>query len=149
MSRLHVHVAVDDLMQNIRFYSALFGSDPTVVKDDYAKWDLANPAVNFAISARARNAGLDHVGIQADSMEELEALQARLDAAGIAGREQTGAACCYARSDKYWSLDPQGIAWEAFHTLDSIPTFNEAEEKMPAQGCCVPEIGSGSGMLPG
>ena len=142
MSRLHVHIAVDDLDQNIRFYSALFGADPAVVKSDYAKWDLADPAVNFAISSRARNAGLDHVGIQADSAEELAALQARLDAAGIAGREQSGAACCYARSDKYWSLDPQGIAWEAFHTLDSIPTFNESEEQTPAQGCCVPEIGT-------
>ena len=142
MSRLHVHIAVDDLDQNIRFYSALFGTQPGVVKDDYAKWDLADPAVNFAISARARNAGLDHVGIQADSTEELKALQARLDAAGIAGREQSGTACCYARSDKYWSLDPQGIAWEAFHTLESIPTFNESEAETPAQGCCVPEIGA-------
>jgi catechol 2,3-dioxygenase-like lactoylglutathione lyase family enzyme len=142
MSRLHVHIAVDDLDQNIRFYSAMFGAEPAVVKSDYAKWDLADPAVNFAISSRARNAGLDHVGIQADSAEELAALQARLDAAGVAGREQSGAACCYARSDKYWSLDPQGIAWEAFHTLDSIPTFNESEEETPAQGCCVPEIGS-------
>ena len=142
MSRLHVHISVDDLDQNIRFYSAMFGAEPAVVKGDYAKWDLADPAVNFAISSRARNAGLDHVGIQADSAEELAALQARLDAAGIAGREQSGAACCYARSDKYWSLDPQGIAWEAFHTLDSIPTFNESEEDTPAQGCCVPEIGA-------
>jgi catechol 2,3-dioxygenase-like lactoylglutathione lyase family enzyme len=144
MSRLHVHIAVDDLDRNIRFYSAMFGAEPAVVKSDYAKWDLADPAVNFAISSRARNAGLDHVGIQADSAEELAALQARLDAAGVAGREQSGAACCYARSDKYLSLDPQGIAWEAFHTLDSIPTFNESEEETPAQGCCVPEIGASS-----
>ena len=138
------YIAVDDLDQNIRFYSALFGTQPGIVKNDYAKWDLADPAVNFAISARARNAGLDHVGIQADSTEELKALQARLDAAGIAGREQSGTACCYARSDKYWSLDPQGIAWEAFHTLESIPTFNESEAEAPAQGCCVPEIGASS-----
>lgn len=144
MSRLHVHIAVDDLDQNMRFYSALFGTGPSVVKDDYAKWDLADPAVNFAISARARNAGLDHLGIRADTAEELEALQARLDAAGIAGRKQSGTACCYARSDKYWSLDPQGIAWEAFHTLDSIPTFNESGAETLAQGCCVPQIGGGS-----
>ncbi len=144
MSRLHIHIAVDDIEQNIRFYSALFGSKPSINKPDYAKWDLANPAVNFAISARTRNAGLDHVGIQADSADELRELQARLDAAGIAGREQSGAACCYARSDKYWSLDPQGIAWEAFHTLDSIPTFSESEDETPAQGCCVPEMGAAS-----
>jgi catechol 2,3-dioxygenase-like lactoylglutathione lyase family enzyme len=144
MSRLHIHIAVDDIEQNIRFYSALFGSKPSINKPDYAKWDLANPAVNFAISTRARNAGLDHVGIQADSADELRELQARLDAAGIAGREQSGAACCYARSDKYWSLDPQGIAWEAFHTQDSIPTFSESEDETPAQGCCVPEMGTAS-----
>jgi len=143
MSRLHVHIAVDDLDQNIRFYSALFGAEPGVSKDDYAKWDLADPAVNFAISTRAKKSGLDHVGIQADSAEELEELQGRLDAAGIAGVEQSGTACCYARSDKYWSLDPQGIAWEAFHSLESIPTFNETGEETSARGCCVPEIGSG------
>lgn len=143
MSRLHVHVAVDDLEKNIHFYSALFGVEPSVLKADYAKWDLADPAVNFAISSRSDSAGLDHVGIQADNAEELEALQARLDAAGIAGQEQTGTACCYARSDKYWSLDPQGIAWEAFHSLETIPTFNESENEVTAQGCCVPEISSG------
>lgn len=140
MSRLHVHIAVDDIEHNIRFYSAMFGAEPTVIKDDYAKWDLADPAVNFAISTRTRKTGLDHIGIQANSAAELDALQARLDAAGIAGREQSNAACCYARSDKYWSLDPQGIAWEAFHTLDSIPTFNESADDIPSQGCCVPTL---------
>lgn len=140
MSRLHVHIAVDDIEHNIRFYSAMFGAEPTVIKDDYAKWDLADPAVNFAISTRTRKTGLDHIGIQANSAAELDALQARLDAAGIAGREQSNAACCYARSDKYWSLDPQGIAWEAFHTLDSIPTFNESAGDTHAKGCCVPTL---------
>jgi catechol 2,3-dioxygenase-like lactoylglutathione lyase family enzyme len=140
MSRLHIHIAVDDLERNIRFYSAMFGAEPTLIKDDYAKWDLTDPAVNFAISTRARTTGLDHVGIQANSAAELDALQARLDAAGIAGREQSDAACCYARSDKYWSLDPQGIAWEAFHTLDSIPTFNESANDAQAKGCCVPTL---------
>lgn len=145
MSRLHLHIAVDDLEQNIHFYSALFGAEPSVLKSDYAKWDLADPAVNFAISSRTDSAGLDHVGIQAENAEELKALQARLDAAGIAGKEQTGTACCYARSDKYWSLDPQGIAWEAFHSLESIPTFNESAGETPAQGCCVPEVRASSG----
>ena len=145
MSRLHLHIAVNDLEQNIHFYSALFGAGPSVLKHDYAKWDLADPAVNFAISSRTDSSGLDHVGVQAENEEELKALQARLDAAGIAGKQQTGTACCYARSDKYWSLDPQGIAWEAFHSLESIPTFNESESETPAQGCCVPEVGSSSG----
>jgi catechol 2,3-dioxygenase-like lactoylglutathione lyase family enzyme len=141
MSRLHVHISVDDLEQNIRFYSALFGSQPSVSKDDYAKWDLVDPAVNFAISRRGARTGLDHVGIQADNAGELATLQSRLQAAGISGVEQSGTACCYARSDKYWTRDPQGIAWEAFHTLDSIPTFNEQEAvTAPASGCCAPVI---------
>jgi catechol 2,3-dioxygenase-like lactoylglutathione lyase family enzyme len=141
MSRLHVHISVDDLEQNIRFYSALFGSPPSVSKDDYAKWDLADPAVNFAISRRGAKAGLDHVGIQAASAEELTRLQSRLQDAGISGVQQNDTACCYARSDKYWTRDPQGIAWEAFHTLDSIPVFNEQEAAAtPASSCCVPAI---------
>lgn len=144
MSRLHLHIAVDDLDQSIHFYSALFGAEPGVLKKDYAKWDLSDPAVNFAISSRTDSVGLDHVGIQAENAEELKELQVRLDAAGIAGKQQTGTACCYARSDKYWSLDPQGIAWEAFHSLESIPTFNESASETPAQGCCVPEVGSSS-----
>ena len=145
MSRLHIHISVDDLEQNIRFYSALFGTAPAVSKDDYAKWDLAEPAVNFAISRRGAQTGLDHVGIQAENAAELATLQSRLQAAGISGVEQSGTACCYARSDKYWTRDPQGIAWEAFHTLDSIPTFNEqAAAEVAASGCCVPAIpGSG------
>jgi catechol 2,3-dioxygenase-like lactoylglutathione lyase family enzyme len=141
VSRLHIHISVDDLEQNIRFYSALFGTAPSVSKEDYAKWDLAEPAVNFAISRRGAQTGLDHVGIQAENAAELAAVQARLQAAGISGVEQAGTACCYARSDKYWTRDPQGIAWEAFHTLDSIPTFNEQEaDAAPASSCCVPAI---------
>jgi catechol 2,3-dioxygenase-like lactoylglutathione lyase family enzyme len=140
MSRFHIHLSVDDLEQNIRFYSSLFGSLPSVRKGDYAKWDLADPAVNFAISRRGTQPGLDHVGIQAEDAEELATLQSRLQAAGISGVAQSGAACCYARSDKYWVRDPQGIAWESFHTLDSIPTFNEQADAAPASGCCVPAI---------
>jgi len=140
MSRLHVHIAVDNLEHNIRFYTALFGSEPAVSKPDYAKWDLADPAVNFAISSRGSRAGLDHVGIQADSDAELAAIRERLEQADIAGREQLGTACCYARSDKYWTQDPQGIAWETFHTLGSIPTFNTGEAEAVAGGCCIPEI---------
>ena len=141
MSRMHIHISVDDLEQNIRFYSALFGALPGVSKDDYARWDLAEPAVNFAISRRGAKTGLDHVGIQAENAEELATLQSRLQAAGIGGVEQNDTACCYARSDKYWIRDPQGIAWEAFHTLDSIPTFKEEDAAVaPASGCCVPAM---------
>jgi catechol 2,3-dioxygenase-like lactoylglutathione lyase family enzyme len=140
MSRLHVHISVEDIDQNIRFYSALFGSDPSVIKADYAKWDLAEPAVNFAISKRGPETGLDHIGIQADNDTELTAIQSRLQQAGIAGHEQRDAACCYARSDKYWTQDPQGIAWESFHSLETIPTFSRGDEAPAASGCCVPKM---------
>jgi catechol 2,3-dioxygenase-like lactoylglutathione lyase family enzyme len=138
---MHIHIAVDDLERNTGFYRALFGAEPTVVKGDYVKWELEDPAVNFAISSRGRRAGLDHVGIQAGSEAELAAIRARLDAADIAGAAEEGAACCYARSDKYWVQDPQGIPWETFHTLDSIPTFNEAAaESNDCAACCIPVI---------
>lgn len=140
MTRLHVHIAVADLARNIRFYSTLFGSEPAVLKPDYAKWELVEPAVNFAISSRDGRTGLDHLGIQADSDAALAQIRTRLDQAGIAGQAQEAAACCYARSSKYWTQDPQGIAWETFHTLDSIPTFNEEAAEKPAGGGCVPPI---------
>lgn len=145
MSRLHIHIAVDDIEQNTRFYCALFGSQPSVTKVDYIKWELTEPAVNFAISKRGSKTGLDHLGIQADNDDELTAIQSRLQQAGIAGQEQRDAACCYARSDKYWTEDPQGIAWETFHSLDTIPTFSNSDEQAAASGCCVPEINKGAG----
>ncbi len=146
MARMHIHIAVADLEANIRFYSALFGTEPSVTKSDYAKWELADPAVNFAISDRGRAPGLDHVGIQADRDEGLAALRTRLDAAEISGAEQHSAGCCYARSNKYWVQDPQGIPWEVFHTLESIPTFGDDQEPALASqdcagsACCVPMI---------
>jgi len=143
MSRLHIHISVDDIEKNIRFYSALFGTEPGISKTDYAKWDLSEPAVNFAISKRGAKTGLDHVGLQADSEAELAAIQSRLEQAGIAGHEQHDAACCYARSDKYWTQDPQGIAWESFHSLGTIPTFSCGDEAAETNSCCVPEINSG------
>ncbi len=138
MHRFHVHMAVDDLDKNIEFYQALFAAEPTVVKDDYAKWQLENPRVNFAISARGTEAGLEHLGIQVDSAEELADVESRLACAEGPVVEQTGTACCYARSDKYWIQDPQGVAWESFHTLDSVPTFSA-----PGQACATPSDNAG------
>jgi len=134
MNRFHMHIAVADLERNVAFYSALFGAEPTVVKPDYAKWELTDPAVNFAISARGRPAGLDHVGLQASSEDERAAIEARLSAADVAGVKQEGTTCCYAQSDKYWVTDPQGIAWETFHTLGEAPMFADEEN-----ACCAPE----------
>jgi len=141
MKRLHVHVAVNDLAQSLRFYSALFAAEPTVKKDDYAKWQLDDPRVNFAISTRGKAAGLDHLGIQAENDAELEDLASRLAQADVAVMPQKSAACCYAKSDKYWTLDPQGVAWESFHTLDSIPVFGSDTASMPQErtaACCAP-----------
>ena len=140
MSRFHVHIAVDDLNKNVAFYSAVFGSEPTVIKPDYAKWDLQDPRINFAISTRGKQPGLDHVGIQAESEAELAAVRQRLDAAGIEGLTQEGITCCYARSDKYWTVDPQGIAWESFHSLGTAPVFGESGEETTGTkaACCAP-----------
>jgi len=141
MKRLHVHVAVNDLAQSLRFYSALFAAEPTVKKDDYAKWQLDDPRVNFAISTRGKAAGLDHLGIQAEDDAELEDIAARLAQADVAVMPQKNAACCYAKSDKYWTLDPQGVAWESFHTLDAIPVFGTDTASMPQEpkaACCAP-----------
>ncbi len=147
MKRLHVHVAVHDLQQSIHFYSALFASEPAVKKDDYAKWMLDDPRVNFAISTRSSKTGLDHLGIQAENNAELEDLGRRLAQADVAVTAQKGASCCYAKSDKYWTIDPQGIAWESFHTLDSVPMYGqqtrpratEADDASKA-ACCGPAM---------
>lgn len=134
MKRFHVHVAVADLAASVRFYSTLFGGAPTVRKDDYAKWQLDDPRVNFAISARGAVPGLDHLGLQTDNDEELGTLHAPLQAANVAAQAEHEVACCYARSNKYWVTDPTGIAWETFHTLGAVPTFNEAA----SDACCTP-----------
>ncbi len=139
MKRFHVHVAVEDLSASIRFYSTLFGADPAVVKDDYAKWMLDDPRVNFAISSRGGRTGVNHLGLQTDSDEELETLSARLRQADLATRAESEVACCYARSNKYWVTDPTGIAWEAFHTLGAVPTFNEEPAQAP-EACCAPAV---------
>ena len=139
MKRLHIHVSVDNLNESIRFYTAMFSSQPTVTKPDYAKWMLEDPRVNFAISQRSTELGLNHLGVQVESPEELADMHQRLQGLQANVTEESGAACCYAKSDKYWVTDPQGIAWETFHTLDSIPVFGEnpIEAADPA-ACCVP-----------
>ena len=127
MKRFHVHVAVDDLNRSIGFYSNLFSEQPAVVKDDYAKWMLDDPRVNFAISTRAGATGVDHLGIQVETSEELGALAGRLKAAGEVTRDQEAATCCYARSDKAWVNDPSGLRWETFHTFGEATSYGEDE----------------------
>lgn len=144
MKRLHVHVSVDNLADSIKFYSGMFAAEPSVVKPDYAKWMLDDPRVNFAISQRGLEAGLNHLGIQVESADELAAMQGRLSTLQSPLVEQSDAACCYAKSDKYWVNDPSGIAWETFHTLDSIPVYGKhaASSQGAEEGnaCCVPPM---------
>ena len=138
MKRFHAHVHVDDLAQSIAFYSKLFAAAPTRVEADYAKWMLEDPRVNFAISTRGATPGLDHFGLQTDDAAELAELKARAEAADMALLDEGNTTCCYARSEKHWVTDPQGIAWEHFHTLGDIPVFKEAAPSSAAGACCDP-----------
>jgi len=146
MKRLHVHVSVEDITHSVGFYSALFAAEPSVVKADYAKWMLEDPRVNFAISTRGREPGLDHLGIQVENSDELHDVYARLRHAGGDVIEQGRTACCYATSEKAWIDDPAGIAWETFHTTGDSTDYGDgtgengarvAREKQSA--CCTPK----------
>ena len=146
MKRLHVHVAVSDIAHSVGFYSALFAAQPAVVKTDYAKWMLDDPRVNFAISTRGREPGLDHLGIQVEDATELHEVYARLREAGGDIIEQGATACCYAKSEKSWIDDPAGIAWETFLTTGESIDYGDgtgeriarvAHEKQSA--CCAPK----------
>jgi len=141
MKRFHVHLHVDDLSASVAFYSKLFAAAPTRREADYAKWMLEDPRLNFAISARGHAAGVDHLGFQTDDAAELGELRQRASAADMALLDEGATTCCYARSEKHWVTDPQGIAWEHFHTLGNIPVFREAA---PAAGaaCCAPATAS-------
>lgn len=125
MKRLHVHVAVEDLARSRAFYSTIFGAEPSVVEADYAKWMLEDPRVNFAISQRGSATGIDHLGIQVETADELAGIAARLKAADQSTFAEKDTACCYARSDKEWALDPSGIRWESFLTHGQITTYGE------------------------
>ena len=138
MKRFHVHVAVNDLAASIGFYSKLFGQAPSKQHPDYAKWMLDDAPLNFAISAKGHAAGVNHFGIQADSPEELSSLKQLAEAAsGGEVLDQGEASCCYAKSEKHWTIDPQGLAWEQFHTLSDAVAFGE---DVATQGgaCCIP-----------
>ena len=143
MKRLHVHVSVDDLAASIRFYSTLFGAEPSVTKNDYAKWMLDDPRVNFAISERVGVHGVDHLGIQVESAEELGELATRLKAAGEVTLDQEATTCCYAKSDKAWVNDPSGIRWETFYTFGEATAYGEDEPGAvttgQTQACCSPK----------
>lgn len=138
MKRFHVHAHVEDLQASVAFYEKLFGAAPTRLEADYAKWMLDDPRINFAISSRGGKPGVDHLGIQADTPEELAELKARAQAADAPVLDEGATTCCYAQSEKHWVTDPQGIAWEHFQTLADIPTFSASQAAAPqaAPACC-------------
>lgn len=138
MKRFHVNVAVADLDQSIRFYSSLFAAEPTVVKPDYAKWMLDDPRVNFAITTRGDTKGIDHLGIQVEDSDELGEVYGRLKQAGGPLIDQGETTCCYAKSEKTWIRDPEGIAWETFLTTGESPVYGDdiAGDDVPKSACC-------------
>ena len=136
--RFHVHLHVDDLAKSIAFYNRLFAAQPARHESDCAKWMLEDPPVNFAISTRGHAAGIDHLGIQTDNPAELAELRARAQTAELALDVEGETTCCYARSEKHWVTDPQGIAWEQFHTLADVPVFSQAPKADSAAACCAP-----------
>ena len=144
MKRLHIHMAVENLPQSIGFYSALFAAQPAVVKTDYAKWMLDDPRVNFAISTRGRDIGLDHLGIQVEDKDELNEIYARLHQAGGDVVEQGQTSCCYAKSEKSWIDDPAGISWETFLTTGESTDYGDGSGERIARvantnSCCAPQ----------
>lgn len=141
MNRFHVHLNVADLQASIRFYNELFGAEPSVRKDDYAKWMLEDPRINFAISNTGRTPGIDHLGLQVDSDDELAGLGKRLDAAGGTVIPEDAAVCCYAKSDKLWTEDPQGTKWETFHTTGEATSYHGGDVACATSGgSCTPDI---------
>ena len=128
MKRLHVHIAVDDLTRSIDFYSTLFSAEPTVLKADYAKWLLDDPRVNLAISQRGAKAGVEHLGIQVETGDELAEVYERLGRADASVLEEGATTCCYAKSEKSWVQDPSGVAWEVFHTIGDSAVYGGGPE---------------------
>lgn len=148
MRRFHVHVGVSDLDRSIGFYSGLFGADPTVIKADYAKWMLDDPRINFAISVRdGAVKGIEHVGVQVEDHQELTEVYARLKAANAPVLEEGATTCCYAKSEKSWIADPDGVVWEAFLTEGDSTVYGDspdfaalASANAASTACCTPEM---------
>ncbi|MGH1379236.1 MAG: ArsI/CadI family heavy metal resistance metalloenzyme [Alphaproteobacteria bacterium] len=144
MKRIHIHIGVENIDDSVRFYSALFNAEPSKVKLDYAKWMLEDPCVNFAISTRVGVKGLDHLGIQVDDMADLDGIRSQMSAANISTHDDGETTCCYAKSEKSWVKDPDGVAWEAYQTMEDVQVFSEKEINN-SSSCCVIEDDEKSG----
>ncbi len=144
MKRFHIHLGVKDLQKSIEFYTTLFGQNPTKTKEDYAKWMLEDPRINFAISTRSGEKGINHLGLQVDEETELEQMIRRLKSADLGVHDEGETTCCYAESKKAWVQDPTGIAWEAYRTMADAELFSrESESQEGESACCVPESNNG------
>ncbi|GJL52958.1 MAG: glyoxalase [Nitrospirales bacterium] len=138
MKRLHIHLGTDNLAESIRFYTALFGTEPVKTKPDYAKWLLDDPHVNFAVSTRASKRGVDHLGIQVDDASELADMRDRLNQAALSVFDEGETVCCYARSEKSWVQDPAGLPWEAYRTMEAAEVFS-GHPTQDKDACCTPD----------
>lgn len=149
MKRMHVHVGVKSIEESVRFYSALFGAEPAKVKPGYAKWMLDDPCLNFAISTLTEKTGVDHMGLQVDDAGELNVLREQMSAANISTHSDGETTCCYATSEKSWVEDPDGIAWEAYHTMEDAQIFSGGDAVIEdAAACRVPETPQGVCFVP-
>jgi catechol 2,3-dioxygenase-like lactoylglutathione lyase family enzyme len=147
MKRLHIHMSVENLEQSVKFYSALFGAEPSKLKGDYAKWMVEDPRLNFAISTHGAKAGVDHLGIQVEADSELAEVRERISKAELGAFEEGETTCCYAKSDKTWVKDPAGMAWEAYKTMEDAEIFHEKTEVTSESACCAPSVDKSRGSL--
>ncbi|HZY60810.1 MAG TPA: ArsI/CadI family heavy metal resistance metalloenzyme [Candidatus Binataceae bacterium] len=131
--RLHVNLTVQNISESVRFYSSLFGAQPALLKDDYAKWELADPPLHLAVSTHGSRSGVDHLGLQLEDLDQLKEITGRLTSTSLPVIEQDNTACCYARSNKTWVSDPAGLAWEVFHTSEQISEFGAGDSAKPQQ----------------
>lgn len=140
MKRLHIHVAVNNLEESVKFYSTMFSAQPVKLKPDYAKWLLDDPRVSFAVSARGRVPGVDHMGIQVDDDAELAEVRERIKNANLKTYDEGETTCCYAQADKTWVIDPAGVAWEAYRTIGDTEVFGKDQslESESVKTCCAP-----------
>lgn len=139
MKRMHIHLGVKNIDESVKFYNALFGTEPAKLKPDYAKWMLEDPRINFAISTRAGKVGVDHMGLQVDDVSELNVLREQMSAANISTHSDGETTCCYAKSEKSWVEDPNGVAWEAYHTMEDAQIFSGSDKSSEEGACCVPK----------
>lgn len=138
MKRLHIHVGVTDLEKSVEFYSTLFGQKPVKLKNDYAKWLIDDPSVNFAISTQSQEVGVNHLGIQVETPAELAEITGRLKKADLGVYDEGETTCCYSQSNKAWVSDPAGVPWETYQNMADVEVYSRPKTEDSGASCCVP-----------